>query len=470
MRRLIALSSLAVALTAAVQIPVPAHAVGTTMVTVDGRGWGHGRGMGQYGARAQAQQGTPWFRILPRYYTGIRLQQLHGTPSIRVLLLRARAVVLKGDSSVSLAWRGGRATSRSGRSLFRIANKNGVLTIQAASRLQGPWRTIGSTRAATVGFNARHQSGVVGSSSSHWYRGTIQVVRTSRGLQVIDALPLDRYVAEVVPREMPAGWPVEALKAQAVAARTYALRVAQVARAQHKSYDICANTACQMFGGYARTLRGHYEVVESTRSNIAAQATRGWVMTWRGKPILAEYSSSTGGFTTSGGVPYLAPRPDPWDKAAPLHAWSEAVAASEIEAVWPAIGSLRAARVTGRDGRGDLGGRPAYVVLFGTRKTIQVSAQSFQYAFGLPSDWFGVSASSGRFLFTHNMGYGTHDAAVQFLQQRLRAYGFFPRSAPISDYFGPITRDSLTRYQRAHHISATGFLGPTTRARLNASA
>jgi SpoIID/LytB domain protein len=469
MRRFIVISSLTVALCAAVQIPVPAMAT-TSMVIVDGRGWGHGRGMGQYGARAQAQQGTPWYRILPRYYTGIRLERLRSVPNIRVQLLRAGAVVLKGDSSVALSWAGGRATSRSGRTLFRIGINNGAFVIQGASNLRGPWRTIASTRASSLAFTARRQAGLVGASSSHWYRGIINVVKTSSGLQVIDVLSLDRYIAEVVPREMPAAWPIEALKVQAVAARTYALRVMQVARAAHKAYDICATTACQVFGGYARTLRGQYEVIESTRSNIATQATRGWVMTWHGKPILAEYSSSTGGYTTSGGVPYLAPRPDPWDRGAPLHAWSEALAASEIQAQWPSIGALRGARVTGRDGRGDLGGRPAYVVLIGSRQTIQVPAQTFQYAFSLPSDWFRVSTSTGRFRFTYNLSYGSHDAAVRFLQERLRAAGYFPRSVPASDYFGPITRDAVTRYQRAQRISATGFVGPTTRARLNASA
>jgi len=122
MRRFIVLSSLAVMLCATVQIPVPATASTPSMLIVDGRGWGHGRGMGQYGARAQALQGTPWYRILPRYYTGISFERLRSTPNIRVQLLRAPRVVLKGDRSVVIRWAGGRvaATSRSGRTLFRI--------------------------------------------------------------------------------------------------------------------------------------------------------------------------------------------------------------------------------------------------------------------------------------------------------------------------------------------------------------
>ena len=127
------------------------------------------------------------------------------------------------------------------------------------------------------------------------------------------------------------------------------------------------------------------------------------------------------------------------------------------------VGSVR------RDGRGDFGGRALSLVVYGSRGAVRVSASSFQYAFGLPSDWFRLLAAGGRFRFTFDMGPGTTNAAVHFLQERLRAAGFFPKTAAMSNYFGPITRDSLERYQRAHHISATGFLGPVTRARLNAT-
>jgi peptidoglycan hydrolase-like protein with peptidoglycan-binding domain len=78
--------------------------------------------------------------------------------------------------------------------------------------------------------------------------------------------------------------------------------------------------------------------------------------------------------------------------------------------------------------------------------------------------------SSHQYRFTFNMSYGTHNAAVLFLQERLRSAGVYPKTAPLSDYFGPITRAALERYQRAQHINPTGFLGPLTRARLNASA
>jgi peptidoglycan hydrolase-like protein with peptidoglycan-binding domain len=109
------------------------------------------------------------------------------------------------------------------------------------------------------------------------------------------------------------------------------------------------------------------------------------------------------------------------------------------------------------------------LVIYGSRGALRVSATSFQYAFGLPSDWFRLLATGGRFRFTFDLAPGTTNAAVHFLQERLRAAGFFPKTVAMSNFFGPITKAALQRYQRAHHISATGYLGPKTRARLNAS-
>jgi SpoIID/LytB domain protein len=471
MRRFIVISSLAVVVAATVQVATPAFAAAPRAFIVDGHGWGHGRGMGQYGARALAESGTPWFRILPKYYTGIAFQREPAGASIRVLLVRAGAIVLKGDSHTTVRWAAGKlaATSRTGGSYYRISSSHGVVVVDAAARRTGPWRRVAASR-SSVSVTAQRQVGLVGASTVRWYRGVISLIPSNGGFDVIDNISFERYVAEVVPREMPAAWPVSALSAQAVAARTYATRVAQVARALHKSYDICGSDACQVFGGYALTRRGAYQVVESHHSNVAVQSTRGWIMTWHNKPILAEYSSSTGGYTASGGVPYLSPRPDPWDLSAPLHSWTELIEASEIESRWTSIGSLKSMRVTGRDGRGPNGGRPQWVVISGSKGSLRVAASAFQSAFGLPSVWFRVSAATGRYRFTFNLSYGTHNAAVRFLQERLRSDGFFPKTAPFSTYFGPITRAALEQYQRSQHINPTGFLGPVTRARLNSSA
>ncbi len=471
MRRFIALSTLVVAITAAAELPTPAYAGAPRVFVVDGHGWGHGRGMGQYGARALATAGMRWDRILFKYYTDVRWAKVSSRQRIRVLLQHSKSVVVKGDSRTTLV--SGRrvvASTQRGGVYYLIGRAGASTVIAVATSPLGPWRNVNAITTRLIRVQGARQAGLVGSTSVRWYRGDLDVIPAGQGVDVIDSVGLETYVAEVVPREMPASWPINALRAQAVAARTYVLRVAEVARANYKNHDICASTACQVFGGYAWTKDGTYEVLESRSATVAAFSTAGYIMTWKGKPILAEYSSSTGGYTTSGGVPYLAPRPDPWDAAAPLHSWSETISAAAIQDAWPIVGSVRGVRVAARDGHGDFGGRALSVVIVGSRGSVRIPASSFQYAFGLPSDWFRIRFTQTKYLFRFNMGFGTRNVAVSFLQERLQAAGYFPQSQPISNYFGPITRDSLKRYQAAQRIPVTGFLGPTTRARLNATA
>ena len=471
MRRFIALSSLAVVICATAQTPVPARAATTSAYIVDGHGWGHGRGMGQYGARGLAQSGVPWNQILLRYYTGVHLQRVSANQWIRVLLDHVKNVVVKGDSRATITDARGHAVTatRRGAVYFEIARSGGAMTVSIGSSPKGPWRRVTTTPTYYLRVKGSAIEAVVGATSSHWYRGVLDLQRAGTGIDVVNTLALDRYVSEVTPREMPAAWPLNALRAQAVAARTYVLRVAQVARASHRAHDICGTTACQVFGGYARAESGRWRPLESVSSNKAVASTAGVIMTYGGKPILAEYSSSTGGYTTSGGFPYLAPRPDPTDASSPMHSWSETVSFAQIKFAWPSIGAFRWARVIKRDGRGDWGGRVKLLEIVGTHGRVTVSGNDFAIATGLLGDWFRFRSAGGSFRFTRNLGYGAHDAAVLFLQERLRAYGYFPKSAKLSSYFGPITRDALKRYQRAQHINPTGFLGPATRARLNAS-
>jgi stage II sporulation protein D len=470
MRRLIVISSLAVALVASVQIPVSAVAGASPVFIVDGHGWGHGHGMGQYGARAMAKAGYTWPQIVHTYYTGVALHRRAQHDRIRVLVKRVDAVLVRAEPRITLTWSSGKTiVSHTGGVIYRIHRSSIGYTIDAAMSQTGPWHHIASGHAPEIRVTASRRIEVLGDHSSRFYAGVLEVRPSGSKLAVIDTLALNQYVAEVVPREMPASWPKAALQAQAVAARTYALRVAEVARTRHRVYDICASAACQVFGGYARTTDAGIVVLENYRSNVATRSTAGQVMLWHGTPILAEYSSSTGGYTASGGTPYLKPRPDPWDRSAPLHSWTQVIDPSQIQARWPAIGTLKTVRVEARDGRGSFGGRAKSLIVSGSRGRVRVTAATFRNAFDLPSDWFRLRTSQTSFRFTHNMGYGTRDAAVPFLQRRLRAEGVYPPSAPITTYFGPITQASLQRYQRAHNIRATGFLGPITRGRLNAT-
>lgn len=150
------------------------------------------------------------------------------------------------------------------------------------------------------------------------YRGSIRLTRTAGGVAVINHLPLDDYLRGI--SEVPSSWPIEAQKAQAIAARTYALyevgRTNVNAAYKAAGADICATDACQVYTGLAKERR------RGSEAWIAAvEQTKGQVITYKGAPIVAKYSSSNGGNTVAGGQPYLRATPDPDDAYSPLHRW-----------------------------------------------------------------------------------------------------------------------------------------------------
>jgi stage II sporulation protein D len=125
---------------------------------------------------------------------------------------------------------------------------------------------------------------------------------------------LESYLQGVVANEMPHTWPLEALKAQAVAARSYAL----ASLVKGKPYDLYADVRSQVYAGVAG---------EQPRTSEAVRATAGEAVLYGVKVATTYYSSSSGGRTASAfdvfgfDVPYLVSRPDPWDKASPWHSW-----------------------------------------------------------------------------------------------------------------------------------------------------
>ncbi|HUP86406.1 MAG TPA: SpoIID/LytB domain-containing protein [Acidimicrobiales bacterium] len=157
------------------------------------------------------------------------------------------------------------------------------------------------------------------------YRGSIEIARSPNAaskLAVVNHVAIDDYVRGI--SEVPSAWPLEAQKAQAVAARTYALyeatrqQVATTATATKLAgADLCATDACQVYAGVAKERRAGSEAW-----NAAVAQTRNQVLLYKNAPIAAKYSSSNGGETVAGGQPYLRGAiPDPDDAYSPLHRW-----------------------------------------------------------------------------------------------------------------------------------------------------
>jgi len=165
------------------------------------------------------------------------------------------------------------------------------------------------------------------------YRGVIEFDRTGAGKMIlVNILPMDEYLYGVVPSEMPSSWPEEALKAQAVAARSYALD--KIGSDNHTGYDLCDTTHCQVYLGVGN---------EHDAATAAVDATSGQVACYDGEPINAVYSSSSGGHTDSSEnvwsatVPYLRGVDDPTDVGNEL--WTRIFTLDDITALVKAWGA-----------------------------------------------------------------------------------------------------------------------------------
>lgn len=174
-----------------------------------------------------------------------------------------------------------------------------------------------SFESGTVLVGGRKLSGVYAASTaevitlstdkiSRSYRGWLVIEPDGDKLSVINELPLEDYLLGVVPCEMPSSWPVECLKAQAIAARTYALSRA-LSRANERFY-LVDTVMSQVYRGFD---------VETSRTNNAVLETRGKVLTFAGRPISAMYSADAGGISagfeevfSGNGVPYLISKLD----------------------------------------------------------------------------------------------------------------------------------------------------------------
>ena len=254
--------------------------------------------MSQYGALGLANEGWTYDQILAHFYTGAEL----GTAPVA----RVRVLVAEARPSV---------TVRSAVP-FRVRDVFGkIYPLPAGDVVLGPKLRV------TVNGAPMDLAGPIlflpGGSPlllDRAYRGQIEVGVTAQKLDAINVVGLEQYLAGVVPREMPSAWPEEALKAQAVAARSYAL----ARRVGGKVFDLYADVRSQVYGGISG---------EHARATAAIDATAGEVLLWEGKPIDALFHSTSGGSTLDAvevfgkAVPYLVAADDPYSALSPVHRW-----------------------------------------------------------------------------------------------------------------------------------------------------
>jgi SpoIID/LytB domain protein len=214
------------------------------------------------------------------------------------------------------------------------------------------------------------------------YRGALRSASTGSGRDTVNVVGLDAYVQGVIAREMPSYWHAEALKSQAVAARTYA--VFERADAGSRYYDLCDTSHCQVYGGYTD---------EHTTTTAAVTATAGEILTYDGEPAFTQFSASNGGYSASGAFSYLVAEADPYDHGVPSDPMTTTFTAQQVTSHWTDLGDLVSVEVTEEGPAGEHGGRVLQVTVTGTDHTHVITGSTFASWFGLRSTIFEVTAS-----------------------------------------------------------------------------
>src|SRR3954471_4555440 len=302
------LSLLACVLCCLAAVPAPASAA--SRFVIRGAGFGHGVGMSQYGAYGYAVHGFGYRDILAHYFTDTSLGAVDPGREVRLLFQSPR-----GNASFSGASRaGGRrldptltyfVRGRSGEFVDLLSPRGRRLaTFGAPLRVTGP---------NPLTLRGRAGNGRVNGA----YRGALEFLPGRfGGVNAVNAVDLDEYVQGVVPAESPASWPLDALKAQAVAARTYAVTTSKGG----VGWDQYPDTRSQVYAGLAG---------ERPSSNQAVAETRGEVVTYQGQPVVTYFFSTSGGRTEDventprGNEPraWLRSVDDPYDDVSPKHRW-----------------------------------------------------------------------------------------------------------------------------------------------------
>ncbi|MEO1340103.1 MAG: SpoIID/LytB domain-containing protein [Cyanobacteria bacterium J06635_13] len=228
-----------------------------------------------------------------------------------------------------------------------------------------------------------------------WYRGTTRLILQDNGITAINNVDLEQYLYSVVGAEAVSSWPIEALKAQAVAARSYALYKRNVE--SNGIYDVDTTIGTQVYKGLDS---------EYTTTHEAVNSTLGQIMTYDNEVILAAFHSSSGGYTENvediwtSPLPYLRSVVD-YDHESPVFEWQQIIPVSKIRSLVAGIGKIKGlqpAEITPR-------GRVITMKVTGDRGTTTISGKKLRKTLDLRSTLFRVS-TDGDNLHIKGRGFG----------------------------------------------------------------
>ena len=314
-----------------------------------------------------------------------RVVQAAQEPSMRVLLSQASVVRLRADGDQPFLVRGlGRGDQRM-RSM-EVSLRAGGLKIRGQMS-DGSSRSLSARSAIEV--QSDDPRGIW--LGSRRYRGRLQLLVRGGQVQVVNHLGIETYLTSVVGSEMPHKWPLPALQAQAVAARTYALRQ----RGKAGDFDVKATVSSQVYRGVESETPSTIEAVESTRSLVLVHA---------GRLINAVFHSSSGGATEPSGevwrnqLPYLVSVAD-HDQHSPVHRWNKRFDDDELRDLFREIGGVKRLQVlktssTGRVRTARVQGPHGSLVLTGRELRKRLGLKSTMVQFELINGSVGSSTAS----------------------------------------------------------------------------
>jgi stage II sporulation protein D len=343
-------------------------ATGTATFILTGHGWGHGVGMSQYGAYGYAQKGTGYEKIVLHYFPGTELGSAP-VSRVRVLLTSGVATLPVGSASD-----------------FRVKDATGTVHDVAAGKYTLTptlkLKVDGEAAARALPGPLLFQPGTSPLQLKHLYRGSVQVDVVNGKLRAINFVGLEQYLYGVVPSEMPYTWHPEALKAQAVVARSYAL-----ATRRSGAFDLYPDTRSQVYLGLEH---------ERPSTNAAVDATAGEVVLYQGQVAKTYFFSTSGGRTASAedvwgeAVPYLVSVPDPYDTISPHHTWGPlAYTGTKLARMMKMKG-----RVVDVQAELNASGRIKTLNVVGTKGNLTIPGASLRQRLGVRSTWFTVGVLS----------------------------------------------------------------------------
>ena len=332
-RRILSIS-LALLIAFAFTVLLPAGtAHGEAVFYITGKGWGHGIGLSQYGAKGFAEHGWTYDGILAHYYQQTTL----GTVANRSLLVNMDA-----SKAYRLSWTlrsgriggslnvGGAVTSGDHRVRFTASGSTITATDIDTGKVLGSFSgSVTVTDRSSSDYpliEVQDATGPFTREHVNW-RGAMKLVASNSALKLVNVVPLEHYLYGVVPRESISSWHMEALKAQAVAARSYAY-------VTDASAELYCTARSQVYGGYSRHRSGeeYFLVYETTRTNDAVNATAYQVVKYGSTIVQTFFSSMSGGYTANkedvwGGAHYVywSAVPDPYEDGPYTHSWGDPI-------------------------------------------------------------------------------------------------------------------------------------------------